>query len=88
MLQDEPIIKSMGFALAVAVVLRRLRGPDGADPGADVPAGREGLVAAGAGSTGSCPNVDVEGEKLERPHLKARPVGDDVDEQELEPSSV
>ena len=34
--------------------LRRVRGADDADPGADVPARREGLVAAGAGSTGSC----------------------------------
>ena len=32
------------------------------------------------------PNVDVEGESLERPHLKARHA--DADEQELEPSSV
>ena len=35
--------------------VRRLHRADGADPGADVPARREGLVAAGAGSTGCSP---------------------------------
>ncbi|MET1058420.1 MAG: MMPL family transporter [Nocardioides sp.] len=84
MLQDEPIIKSMGFALAVAVLfdafvvrmtlipaLMYLMG----EKAWWLPAWLDRLL----------PNVDVEGESLERPHLKAGPAG--ADEQELQPSA-
>ena len=69
MLQDEPIVKSMGFALAVAVVF-------------DAFIVRMVLIPALLYLLGEkawwlptwldrlLPNVDVEGEKLERPHLK------------------
>jgi RND superfamily putative drug exporter len=77
MLQDEPIIKSMGFALAVAVVF-------------DAFIVRMALIPAVMYLLGEkawwlprwldriLPDVDVEGEKLVRPHLQARPV-DPVD---------
>ncbi len=74
MLQDEPIIKSMGFALAVAVLF-------------DAFVVRMTLIPALMYLMGEkawwlptwldrlLPNVDVEGESLERPHLK-RPAAD------------
>ena len=70
MLQDEPIIKSMGFALAVAVVF-------------DAFVVRMALIPAVMYLLGDkawwlpawldriLPNVDVEGEALSRPHLRA-----------------
>jgi len=81
MLQDEPIIKSMGFALAIAVVF-------------DAFVVRMTLIPAVMYLLGEkawwlprwldrlLPNVDVEGESLHRPHLKDlhRP----ADEPELE----
>ena len=84
MLQDEPIIKSMGFALAVAVLfdafivrmtlipaLMYLMG----DKAWWLPAWLDRLL----------PNVDVEGTSLERPHLQQRPEG--ATEPELEPAT-
>ncbi|MDN5894330.1 MAG: MMPL family transporter [Nocardioides sp.] len=77
MLQDEPIIKSMGFALAVAVVF-------------DAFVVRMTLIPALMYLMGEkawwlpkwldkiLPNVDVEGESLERPHL-AKHRSDDAD---------
>jgi RND superfamily putative drug exporter len=85
MLQDEPIIKSMGFALAVAVLF-------------DAFVVRMTLIPALMYLMGEkawwlpkwldrlLPNVDVEGESLERPHLKAGPA--EVDEPELQPSTA
>ncbi len=85
MLQDEPIIKSMGFALAVAVLfdafivrmtlipaLMYLMG----DKAWWLPAWLDRLL----------PNVDVEGTSLERPHLQQRPAG--ATEPELEPATI
>ena len=51
---------------------RRLRDPDHAHPRADVPDGRQGLVAAGSLDQ-ILPKVDVEGERLQRPHLARWP---------------
>ena len=79
MLQDEPIIKSMGFALAVAVVF-------------DAFAVRMALIPALLYLMGDkawwlprwldrlLPNVDVEGESLERPHLQGRAIEDELDD--------
>jgi RND superfamily putative drug exporter len=87
MLQDEPIIKSMGFALAVAVLF-------------DAFVVRMTLIPALMYLMGEkawwlprwldrlLPNVDVEGESLDRPHLKAAHAGTGADEPELEPSPV
>ena len=90
MLQDEPIIKSMGFALAVAVVF-------------DAFVVRMTLIPAVMYLLGEkawwlprwldrlLPNVDVEGESLERPHL-ATAYGDQQDdpddERELQPAGA
>jgi RND superfamily putative drug exporter len=75
---DEPIIKSMGFALAIAVFF-------------DAFVVRMALIPALMHLLGEkawylprwldrlLPDVDVEGEKLERPHLRS----DGVDEKEL-----
>ncbi|WP_110180708.1 MMPL family transporter [Nocardioides solisilvae] len=75
-LQTEPIIKSMGFALAAAIVF-------------DAFVVRLVLIPALLYLMGErawwiprwldrvLPNVDVEGEKLDRPHLKAGVVDDD-----------
>jgi putative drug exporter of the RND superfamily len=72
MLIDEPIVKSMGFALAVAVVF-------------DAFVVRMTLIPAVMYLLGEkawwipawldriLPDVDVEGEKLDRPHLRAQP---------------
>ena len=62
-LDDDPIIKSIGFALAVGVARRRLRRPDDARPGGDGPARPPRLVAA-EWLGRILPNVDIEGEKL------------------------
>ncbi|KRF20520.1 hypothetical protein ASG90_18180 [Nocardioides sp. Soil797] len=82
MLQDEPIIKSMGFALAVAVVF-------------DAFIVRMTLIPAVMYLLGDkawylpkwldriLPNVDVEGENLHRPHLK-QSVADDDDDKDRE----
>lgn len=79
MLQDEPIIKSMGFALAVAVVF-------------DAFIVRMALIPAVLYLMGDrawwlptwldriLPNVDVEGENLDRPHLKGRSIDDELDD--------
>ena len=50
-------------------LLRRLRGADGADPGADVPDGEKAWWLPGWLDR-ILPDVDVEGEKLERPHMR------------------
>jgi RND superfamily putative drug exporter len=75
---DEPIIKSMGFALAIAVFF-------------DAFVVRMALIPALMHLLGEkawylprwldrlLPDIDVEGEKLERPHLRT----DGVDEKEL-----
>ena len=77
MLQDDPIVKSMGFALAVAVVF-------------DAFVVRMALIPALLYLMGEkawwlprwldrlLPNVDVEGEKLERPHLQGRSIEDEL----------
>ncbi|MBD8868051.1 MMPL family transporter [Nocardioides donggukensis] len=82
MLQDDPIIKSMGFALAVAVVF-------------DAFVVRMTLIPALMYLMGErawwlprwvdriLPDVDVEGEKLHRPHLAAP-----ASEREPEPAGV
>ena len=77
MLQDDPIVKSMGFALAVAVVL-------------DAFVVRMALIPALLYLMGEkawwlprwldrlLPDVDVEGEKLERPQLQGRSIEDEL----------
>jgi RND superfamily putative drug exporter len=82
MLIDEPIIKSMGFALAIAVFL-------------DAFVIRMALIPALMYLIGEkawwlprwldrlLPNVDVEGEQLERPHLQVPPARDRAAEDEL-----
>ena len=77
MLQDDPIVKSMGFALAVAVVF-------------DAFVVRMALIPALLYLMGEkawwlprwldrlLPNVDVEGEKLERPQLQGRSIEDEL----------
>ena len=82
MLIDEPIIKSMGFALAIAVFL-------------DAFVIRMALIPALMYLIGEkawwlprwldrlLPNVDVEGEQLERPHLQVPPGRDRAAEDEL-----
>lgn len=85
MLIDEPIIKSMGFALAVAVffdafivrmtlvpALMYLLG----EKAWWLPAWLDRLL----------PNVDVEGEKLVRPHLTGRSLEDELDDLDEEAS--
>ena len=52
MLLDDPIIKSMGFALAIGVVDRRLRRPDDDRAGGHVAARPGGLVAAALAGPG------------------------------------
>ena len=86
MLQDEPIIKSMGFALAVAVIF-------------DAFIVRMTLIPAVMYLLGDkawylpkwldriLPNVDVEGENLHRPHLNPPMADDDLDK-ELEPTNA
>ena len=83
---DEPIIKSMGFALAVAVLF-------------DAFVVRMTLIPALMYLLGEkawwlprwldrlLPNVDVEGEKLVRPHLTGRSLEDELDDLD-ESSSV
>ncbi|HYF71700.1 MAG TPA: MMPL family transporter [Nocardioides sp.] len=85
MLQDEPIIKSMGFALAVAVVF-------------DAFVVRMALIPAVLYLLGDrawwlprwldrlLPDVDVEGEKLERPYLRDASFDDALDDLEPEGS--
>ena len=77
MLQDDPIVKSMGFALAVAVVF-------------DAFVVRMALIPALLYLMDEkawwlprwldrlLPNVDVEGEKLERPQLQGRSIEDEL----------
>lgn len=79
MLQDDAIIKSMGFALAAAIVF-------------DALIVRMALIPAVMYLLGEkawwlpkwldrlLPNVDVEGESLERPHLKGRSIEDELDD--------
>jgi RND superfamily putative drug exporter len=79
MLMDDPIIKSMGFALAAAVVL-------------DAFVVRMVLIPAVLYLLGEkawwlprwldrlLPDVDVEGEKLDRPHLRDTSYDDELDE--------
>ncbi|MCW2845041.1 MAG: ydfJ 1, partial [Nocardioides sp.] len=86
MLQDEPIIKSMGFALAVAVVF-------------DAFVVRMALIPAVMYLLGDkawwlpgwldriLPNVDVEGEGLVRPHLR-RPTEAPADDEREVPAGV
>ncbi len=83
MLQDEPIIKSMGFALAIAVVF-------------DAFVVRMALIPAVLYLLGDkawwlprwldrlLPEVDVEGEKLERPYLRDATFDDAFDDLESE----
>ena len=71
MLIDEPIVKSMGFALAVAVVFDAFVVRMTLIPAAACTCSARRPGGSRPGSTGSCPNVDVEGEKLDRPHLQA-----------------
>jgi len=78
MLQDEPIVKSMGFALAAAVVF-------------DAFIVRMVLIPATLYLLGDrawwlprwldrlLPDVDVEGEKLDRPHLRDTSYDDELD---------
>jgi RND superfamily putative drug exporter len=85
MLQDEPIIKSMGFALAIAVVF-------------DAFVVRMALIPAVLYLLGDrawwlprwldrlLPEVDVEGEKLERPYLRDANFDDALDDLEAETS--
>lgn len=85
MLQDEPIIKSMGFALAAAVVF-------------DAFVVRMALIPAVLYLLGDrawwlpgwldrlLPDVDVEGEKLERPYLRDASFDDALDDLEPERS--
>jgi RND superfamily putative drug exporter len=85
MLIDEPIIKSMGFALAVAVFL-------------DAFVVRMTLIPALMYLLGEkawwlpawldriLPDVDVEGEQLHRPHLQSRPLEDELADLEQEGS--
>jgi RND superfamily putative drug exporter len=85
MLQDEPIIKSMGFALAAAVVF-------------DAFVVRMALIPAVLYLLGDrawwlprwldrlLPDVDVEGEKLERPYLRDVSFDDALDD--LEPETT
>lgn len=85
MLQDEPIIKSMGFALAAAVVF-------------DAFVVRMALIPAVLYLLGDrawwlprwldrlLPDVDVEGEKLERPYLRDASFDDALDD--LEPETT
>ncbi|HEY0952756.1 MMPL family transporter [Nocardioides sp.] len=85
MLQDEPIIKSMGFALAIAVVF-------------DAFVVRIALIPAVLYLLGDrawwlprwldrlLPEVDVEGEKLERPYLRGPDFDDAFDDLESEAS--
>ena len=87
MLQDEPIIKSMGFALAVAVVF-------------DAFIVRMALIPAVLYLLGDrawwlpawldrlLPNVDVEGENLDRPHLRGRSIDDELDDLTADSSGV
>jgi RND superfamily putative drug exporter len=80
---DEPIIKSMGFALAVAVffdafIVRMTLIPAlmylVGEKAWWLPAWLDRLL----------PNVDVEGEKLERPHLTGRSLEDELEDIESE----
>ncbi len=83
MLQDEPIIKSMGFALAIAVVF-------------DAFVVRMALIPAVLYLLGDrawwlprwldrlLPEVDVEGERLERPYLRDAGFDDALDDLEAE----
>lgn len=85
MLQDEPIIRSMGFALAIAVVF-------------DAFVVRMALIPAVLYLLGDrawwlprwldrlMPEVDVEGEKLERPYLRDASFDDAFDDLESEGS--
>ncbi|WP_296606325.1 MMPL family transporter [Nocardioides sp.] len=85
MLQDEPIIRSMGFALAIAVVF-------------DAFVVRMALIPAVLYLLGDrawwlprwldrlLPEVDVEGEKLERPYLRGPDFDDALDDLEPEAS--
>ncbi len=87
MLQDEPIVKSMGFALAVAVVF-------------DAFLVRMTLIPALMYLMGDrawwlprwldrlLPDVDVEGEKLVRPHLTPRTTSTDRPAEEDVPAGV
>ena len=52
---SESMIKMIGFGLAIARPLRRVRRPDGDRPGGAGAARQAGLVAAAAGWTGCCP---------------------------------
>ena len=79
MLQDDPIIRSMGFALAVAVVF-------------DAFVVRMAVIPAVLYLMGDkawwlprwldrlLPDVDVEGEKLQRPYLRGRSIEDELDD--------
>lgn len=79
MLQDDAIIKSMGFALAAAIVF-------------DALVVRMALIPAVMYLLGEkawwlpkwldrlLPNVDVEGENLHRPHLQGRSIEEELDE--------
>jgi RND superfamily putative drug exporter len=83
MLQDDPIIKSMGFALAIAVLI-------------DAFVIRMTLIPALLYLLGEkawwlpewleriLPDVDVEGEKLQRPHMIAEHGSDELEEQREE----
>jgi RND superfamily putative drug exporter len=87
MLQDDPIVKSMGFALAVAVVF-------------DAFIVRMVLMPATLYLLGErawwlprwmdrlMPNVDVEGEKLDRPYLRDTSYDDALDELDREGASA
>ena len=75
-LETDRVAQAVRLGLAVADPPRRHHRPHGARAGDDGAARRPQLVAAEAGSTASCPNIDVEGH--------AEPVLDD-EEAEREP---
>ncbi|CAN5657597.1 MMPL family transporter [soil metagenome] len=80
MLEDDPIIKSMGFALAVAVIFDAFIVRMVLIPGLMYLLGEKAWYLP-AWLDKILPNVDVEGESLERPHL-ARPQRDESEERE------
>ncbi len=87
MLEDDPIIKSLGFALAAAVVFDAFVVRMVLIPGLMYLMGEKAWYLP-AWLDRILPNVDVEGEKLERPHLsgdQASPGNKDDEVREKQP---